>query len=112
MNCRPFYRKHKKKKMSMHDTVNLHNMTVVPEYCVSVEVSCRIKPKVDSLFPITLSTSIDIGLDRVRLSGPIPQELKVQLVTNGIRVGIHLQHNSVQTNEYQELSLHTGKFSN
>ena len=79
-------------------------MMVVPQYCVRVEVSSRVKPKIDSLFPITLPMSIDIGLDCVWLPSPIPQELKVQLVTNVIRVGIHLQHNSVQTNEKQELS--------
>lgn len=61
-------------------------MMVVPEYCVRVEIGSRVEPKVNSLFPVTLPMSVYIGLDSVRLPGSVPQELKVQLVTNRIRV--------------------------
>lgn len=42
---------------------------------------------------------IDIGLDRIRLPGPVSQELKVQLVTDCVGVRIHLPHNSKQRSE-------------
>lgn len=71
--------------------MNLHNMLMVPENCVEVEVCSRIKPQVNSLFSITLSMSKDICLNRVRLPCPIPQKFKIKLVSNGIGVRIHLQ---------------------
>lgn len=42
---------------------------------------------------------IDIGLDRIRLPGPVSQELKVQLVTDCVGVRIHLPHNSKQRSQ-------------
>lgn len=66
--------------------VSLHNMVMVPEYCVSVEICSRVKPEVDPLLPITLPMSIYIGLDCIRLPSPVPQELKVYLITHCVCV--------------------------
>ena len=64
---------------------------MVPENCVSVEPKRGIKPKVNSLFPVTLAMSIDIGLNRVRLTGPVPQKLEIKLITNRICVRVQLR---------------------
>lgn len=64
-----------------------------------MELNSGIKPKVYSLFSITLPMYVDIGLDRVRLPAPISQELKVQLVADSVGVGIHLPPNSKQMSE-------------
>lgn len=50
----------------------------------------RIKPQVDSLFPVTLPMGVDIRLDSVRLPTPVAQELEVQFVPNLIGVRVHL----------------------
>ena len=63
---------------------------------VFVEFCSRIEPKVYSLFFITLPMDVDIGLDRVRLPAPVSQELKVQLVSDTVGVGIHLPPNLKQ----------------
>lgn len=81
--------------------MNLHNMLMVPENCVEVEVCSRIKPQVNSLFSITLSMSKDICLNRVRLPCPVPQKFKIKLISNGIGVGIHLQKQ--KSNEIMKL---------
>lgn len=65
-------------------------MVMVPENGVSVEISCWIKPEVDSLFPVAFPMSVDIGLHCVRLTTSIPQELKIQLVSYSVGVRIHL----------------------
>lgn len=55
---------------------------MVPHNRITVEICRGVKPKVDPLFSITLSMSIDVCLNRIRLATAVPQELKIQLVTN------------------------------
>lgn len=65
-------------------------MVMVPHYCIRVERQSRIKPEINPLFPVTLPMSIDVGLDGVRLAGPVAQELEIELVTHRVGVGVHL----------------------
>lgn len=67
-------------------------MVMAPENGISMKISSRVKPEVYSLFPVTLSMGVYISLNGVRLSRPISQELKVQLVTNLVSVRVHLQY--------------------
>ena len=59
---------------------------MVPEYGVSVIICSWVEPKVDPLLSITLSMCIHIRLDCVRLPAPIPQELKIQLISHAVGV--------------------------
>lgn len=72
---------------------SLHNMVMVPENSVKVIICSRVKPEVHSLFSIAFSICIDIGLDRVRLTRSVSQELKIKLVSHIFGVGIHLLKN-------------------
>jgi len=45
----------------------LHNLLFVPEDGIGVEISSWVKPKIDTLLPISSPTCIDVSLQRVRL---------------------------------------------
>ncbi len=45
-----------------------------------MEVSCRVKPKFDTLLTISYSRCIDIGLQYIWLADLVPQELKIKLI--------------------------------
>lgn len=66
-------------------------MVMVPEDGISVIVCSRVEPKVNSLLTITLAMSVHVGLHRVWLPAPVPQELEVQLVADGVGVRVQLQ---------------------
>lgn len=72
-------------------------MVMVPENCVSVEICSWVKPEVDPLLPIALPMSIDVGLDCIRLSSSVPQELKIKLITYCISVRVHLPKTKTKT---------------
>ena len=46
----------------------LHNSCWVPMYGVVVEISSRVKPRVELLFSVSNSLCIDVCMDRVGLS--------------------------------------------
>lgn len=58
----------------------LHNHIQVPENRVSVVFLGGVKPEVDSLFSVTFASGEHIGLQNVRLSGSVPQELEVYFI--------------------------------
>lgn len=58
----------------------LHNLIHVPENRVGVEGSGGIKPQINPLFSVSLSSREHIGLQYVWLPSPVPQELKVYFV--------------------------------
>lgn len=68
-----------KRKASAWD-VNLHNFSGVPMYGVVVVISSWVEPKVELLLPVSLSLSVDICVDDIRLSRNISQELKIYFI--------------------------------
>lgn len=70
--------------------IYLHNVAMVPQNGVSVEVRGRVKPEVNPLLSVTLSVSVDVCLNCVRLSSTVPQELEIKLVANIVRVRVQL----------------------
>lgn len=58
----------------------LHNLALVPEEGVGVEVLGRVEPKAKPLLTVTYTINIHIGLDCVRFTGGVAEELKIKLI--------------------------------
>jgi hypothetical protein len=58
----------------------LHNLALVPEEGVGVEVLGRVEPKVKPLLTVTYTINIHIGLHCVRFTGGVAEELKIKLI--------------------------------
>lgn len=61
-----------------------HNMLAIPKDGVSVEIYRWVEPEVHPLLSVSLPMGIHVGLDRIWLPRPIPQELKVELISNSL----------------------------
>lgn len=71
-----------------------HNVAVIPEDGVSVEVCWGVKPEVHPLLSVSLAMSVHIRLHCVRLPWSVSQELKIQLISNRISLRTQLQVNA------------------
>lgn len=80
---------------------NLHNLVVVPEDGIAMEVLGGVEPKHVPHLTATNSILVHVCLNQIRLPGPIPQELKIQLISRRpcpiFRA--HLQHSHAQKSE-------------
>lgn len=56
-------------------------------YGVVVVISSWVKPKVELLLPVSLSLSVDICMDDIRLSRNISQELEIYFIMLAPRRG-------------------------
>lgn len=56
-------------------------------YGVVVVISSWVEPKVELLLPVSLSLSVDICVDDIRLSRNISQELKIYFIMLAPRRG-------------------------
>lgn len=54
-----------------------HDVVVIPQDGVGVEVCRWIKPEVHPLLSVSLPVRVHVGLNRVWLPRPVPQELKI-----------------------------------
>lgn len=58
----------------------LHYVLGVPADGVSVEVSCGVKPEIELLLSVSLPLSEHIGMQNIRVTTKVSQELKVNLI--------------------------------
>lgn len=65
---------------SFLDFINSHNMCRIPEKGICVKICSWIKPEVKLLLSVTLALSVHIGMNYVRITTQIPQELKIYLI--------------------------------
>lgn len=76
---------------------NLHNLVVVPEDGIAMEILGGVEPKHVPHLTATSSILVHVCLNQIGLPGPIPQELKIQLISRWpcpiFRA--HLQHSHV-----------------
>lgn len=59
---------------------DLHDLALVPEEGIGVKVFGRVEPEVQSLFSVTHTIHVNIGLDQVGFSGCVPKKLEIKLV--------------------------------
>lgn len=64
-------------------TESLHDMALVPEDRVGVEILSWVEPEVHPLFPVTYAINVDIGLNDVGLACSVTQKLEIELVVGG-----------------------------
>jgi hypothetical protein len=81
---------------------NLHNLVVVPEDGIAMEILGGVEPKHVPHLTATNSILVHVCLNQIRLPGPVPQELKIQLISRRpcpiFRA--HLQHSHAQKSEH------------
>jgi hypothetical protein len=71
---------HKKKICKNSSSKSLHDLGVIPNYAISVEVCRGVEPEVVSLLAPSYATREQIGLQNVRAAARVTQKLKVDLV--------------------------------
>lgn len=59
---------------------HLHNLALVPEDGVGVEIRRWIEPEVQSLLSVSNAIHIDVRLNQIGLSRRVSQELEIELV--------------------------------
>ena len=59
---------------------SLHNLALVPEDGIGMEVLSRVEPEVQSLFSVTHSIHINIGLDYVGFPSGVAKKLKIEFM--------------------------------
>lgn len=74
--------------------IDLHNVMAVPQDRICVELGRGVEPKVHPLLSIPLSICVYICLNCVWLPWPVPQELKVQFISNLILIWHQLQQST------------------
>lgn len=91
-----------KKKRVSRSGRNLHNLVVVPEDGIAMEILGGVEPKHVPHLTATNSILVHVCLNQIRLPGPVPQELKIQLISRRpcpiFRA--HLQHSHAQKSEH------------
>lgn len=58
----------------------LHNLALVPENGIGVEIIGGVKPEVEPLFSVANSIHINIGLHKVGFPCGVAQELEIELI--------------------------------
>lgn len=58
----------------------IHNAPRVPKNGICVEVGSWVKPKMELLLSIALALAIHIGVDGVRITTQVTQELEIYLI--------------------------------
>lgn len=70
--------------VSMIARDSLHNLVEIPQYRISMEVFCWIKPQVNPLLSIVKSVCINICLKNIWLPRDVAKKLKVYLISIGL----------------------------
>lgn len=64
--------------------MRLHDLVLVPQNAVVVEICTWVEPQVDSLLPATYAIGKHIGLQNVGLARRVAKKLEIKLVMGGL----------------------------